>query len=74
MAESEPLGVGGLLPGNVSNTAKLPLKRGKLKTIKQRATNQPPGAGTRAVGPPNVDTFARDTVPDVTYTLRHRAQ
>lgn len=34
MSRSEPLGVGGLLPGNISNTAELPLKRGKLKTIK----------------------------------------
>ncbi len=76
MARNTPFGISGMEPGNISNTAELPyLRRGKLKTIKRKATGAAATAATtNAAGAPSVDTFAREGVPNVMYTLRNRAQ
>ena len=73
MARNTPFGIDGLGLGNTGNSAELPyLRRGKLKTIKQSATARASTSGTQAAGAPQVDTFAREGVPNVTYTLGAR--
>lgn len=48
-------------------------KRRVLKTLIKDGDSAPPQAtGQQAVGAPKVDTFARDTVPNVTYSTMVR--
>jgi hypothetical protein len=50
-----------------------PLTRRPLKTLKKKRVKTPvQSTGQMDVGAPKVDTFARDTVPNVTYTLKPR--
>ena len=73
MARNTPVGIDGLGPGNVSNTVALPyLRRSKLKTIKRGEPAAASISGTQAAGAPNVDTFAREGVPNVTYSTMPR--
>jgi len=59
------------------------LKRRRLKTIRKGSARPPDGpdeldphphAPGQDVGAPKVDTFARDTLPNVVYTLRMKGR
>ncbi len=48
-------------------------RRRKLKTLKKRGTDTPPqSTAQKDVGIPQVDTFARTGIPDVSHTLKYR--